>query len=215
MAKHNPSWLLRLIEKHRNTLPDWADEKGVAELAGEIIADARAETQTIAQRFLNFGERVVADDDDRPSDQDAHWPAADRKELNKFIKAERAAVKAALHGDPAPLAELLLSEHLEWLQPRARNLVAEFLTGKRNLLTGKPKLGRGNPKKPRKKRSPTHGAEAEAQFLKQHLRELYPKIRLAKLKARADEIATKRAGVTTETLRGYRRRPRGGAHRIV
>jgi hypothetical protein len=201
----------------KRPFPNWVDEKGVAELAGEIIALREAEAQTTWQAFIDFADGAAADGDDLTSEEYAHWPVADRNKLTKFIRAEAAAIEAALHGNPAPLADLLLSEHWEWLQPGTRSLVAELLTDKRNLSTGQPKRHPGRPPMTREERfaaNRIHGAAANAQFLQRHLRQIYPGIARAAVRARAVEIAAERADIATEKLQDHLRRSRNDRRRL-
>jgi hypothetical protein len=108
----------------KRTLPDWDDKEGVTKLADELIKEVEAR----AQRFIDYGDWVAADEDDRLSDEDAHWPAADRKKLAKFIRAERAAVEAAERGNPAPLNDLLdeYADCLDWFKRETLRLASEL-----------------------------------------------------------------------------------------
>jgi hypothetical protein len=198
-------------------LPAWDDLEGVEKWADERIAAEHSEIETRSRRWSDYGDRLLNEPfEDRPSDEDVHWPAADRKALHEHCRAEHKAVDAALTGDMGPLRKLLANKrHRAWLQPDTWNLIDEFLGGKRHLSTGRLKLGRGNPKLPRKKRSRFPRADALARCLRSRFREDYPEIPFAQVRARADDMAAKRCGVTVEELRGYRRRPRRGKHRVA
>jgi hypothetical protein len=196
----------------KRTLPDWDDKEGVTRLADELITEVEAR----AQRFIDYGDRVAADEDDRLSDEDAHWPAADRKKLAKFIQAERAAVEAAECGNPAPLNDLLdeYADCLDWFKRETLRLASEL---------NKPKK-RGGQKKTRDQRLEavvTHRAAANFQLLWGCLRELYPNVRAVRkrgidsVRERAIEIAAARAKVNVGTLTTYVNRSRKARQRLI
>jgi hypothetical protein len=176
------------MTERKRTLPKWDDEMSVARLADEIIADA----ERISRIYTELGARYAED------------------EFDEFRYAEEDVVKAALRGDVASLAKLLLDENWQWLQPETRKLM-------RDVMLGKPIRSVGRPKKTAEERSartPIHRAAADANCLKSRLRELYPAIPRAAVRERAMEIAAKRTGVSLEALRRQLRRSSKDPHRI-
>jgi len=191
-------------------LPDWNDEKGVADLAGEIIADARLDA---AERRVAYGDGPNFANSQTTADRFiayADW--VDRQnEISRFKDAEAAAVDAALlRGDWEPMANLVWSEHWKWAEPSTKSLVTRRVVPRR----GRSKMTREE----RFANHPKHGAAAAAKFLWRHLQRRYPNISPRKVRARAYDIAAKRANhrsVTPKVLRDYFRKPRKGAHRLV
>jgi hypothetical protein len=168
------------------TPPKWNDEKGVAKLADEIIADAEAD----AERISRILTRSV--------------PPPGKL---RFRFAETDAVNAGLRGDVAPLAKLLLDENWQWLDPETRKVMSEAMLGKS---AGRPKMT----SEKRATTTPIHRAEDEALTLKSRLPEFYPGIPRAAVRERAMEIAAKRTGVPLEALRRQLNRSRKDPHRI-
>jgi hypothetical protein len=177
------------MTERKRTLPDWDDERGVARLADELIA----KLERHARAFLDYGASAIAAD-----------------EFAKFEHAEATAVKAALRGDVAPLARLLLDENWQWLQPETRKLMSEILLGKRIRSVGHPKMTAEE----RRATNPIHRAADEANILKSRLQKLYPGIARAAVRERAMEIVAKRTGVSLEALRRQLRRSSKDPHRI-
>jgi hypothetical protein len=101
----------------KRALPKWNDEKGVAQLAGEIVA----KLETRSRYFLEYADSVLDD-------------------FSKFMHFEEEAVEAARRGNNAMLAELLQSKNLEWLGTDTRKIIADILLGRH-------KVGRGRPKR--------------------------------------------------------------------
>lgn len=179
----------------KRALPNWSDEKGVAKLVKEILA----ERQITADRFRNFQPRYnpPLDDDDAAVES---------------IIAEKSAVAVAYRGDIVPLTELLRDPHRNWLLPNTVELVVEFMTGKRNPQTGRPK---GKPKgkgavgrrkmtsEQRLAANPIHRAAFEATVLKQELRQRYRSQKAAEVRERALELAAKRNNVELGRLRRH------------
>ena len=175
----------------KRTLPDWDDEKGVAKLADEILADEHR-SRWIWNDAITRGP---------PGDE--------------FRYAERVAVGAAERGDVAPLAELLLDEkNWQRLQPETRKLVTEVMLGKhrsgKRLSVGRPRMTT----KGRAARNPIHRAEDAALTLKSRLQQVYPGIARAAVRKRAMEIAAQRTGVSLEALRRQLKRSSNDPHRI-
>jgi hypothetical protein len=174
----------------KHTLPKWNDEKGVARLANEILAELESNP------FLDFANNV--------------W-ARDADDFDKFERAEAVAVEAAKRKrkNAALLAKLLQDEHWDWMQPATRQLIAEILLGKRYKV--------GTPKKTaeeRRRMTPTHRAAAEFNLLKRGLAKSYPEIDRAAVRERALNIAAKRTGVSPRTLENYVDRPKKDRRRI-
>jgi hypothetical protein len=191
----------------KHTLPNWNDEKGVARLAGEIMAawetNPFAEFAARCKADRASGKYTPRDDDDPPA------------EFFKFKNNEEAAIKAALDGDIAPLAALLLSEDECWMEPSTRQLMAEFMTGARNPKTGK--AGPGRPKmtpEERRKINPIHRAADEVAVLQHRLHELYPTQKVTSVRERAIDLAVKRTGVPSGRLRQHLRRAKNDRRRI-
>jgi hypothetical protein len=177
------------MTEQKRTLPDWGDEKGVAKLADEIIADAERSWRI----WTELSTRRAGDEFDK----------------FRFRYAEKDLVKAALRGDVAPLAKLLLDENWQWLQPETRKVMSEVMLGKR-LRVGRPAMT----SEERAATTPIHRAEYEALILKSRLPKLYPGIPRAAVRERAMEIAVKRTGVSLEALRRQLNRSRKDSHRI-
>jgi hypothetical protein len=183
-------------------LPDWDNKEGVAKLADELVAEREA-------RIRPFRDYGAADGGNRlsPFDEDAHWPDAERKKLRRFIRVQRDAVRAAERGDPTPLNDLLdeYADYVDWFEPETLRLAVEVY---------KPKK-RGGQKKTRYQRieaTVTHRAAANFQYLRRHLRELYPSIR--SVSDRAIEIAAAQVGMSSEKLRNHVNRSRKARQRI-
>jgi hypothetical protein len=175
----------------KRALPNWNDEKGVVRLAGEIVADWETELETRSRPFLEYADSVL---DDFP----------------KFMHFEKEAVEAARRGNNAMLAELLESEHLEWLGTDARKIIADILLGTH-------KVGRGRPKMTSKQRwakNPIHRAALEVAVLRQTLCRLYPEQTAPAVRDCALRLAAKRTGVALGTLRQHLRRPKNDRRRI-
>jgi hypothetical protein len=175
----------------KRALPNWNDEKGVARLAGEIVADWETELETRSRPFLEYADSVLDD-------------------FAKFMHFEKEAVEAARRGNNAMLAELLESEHLEWLGTDARKIIADILLGTH-------KVGRGRPKMTSKQRwakNPIHRAALEVAVLRQTLCRLYPEQTAPAVRDCALRLAAKRTGVALGTLRQHLRRPKNDRRRI-
>jgi hypothetical protein len=175
----------------KRALPNWNDEKGVARLAGEIVADWETELETRSRPFLEYADSVL---DGFP----------------KFMRFEKEAVEAARRGNNAMLAELLQSEHLEWLGTDARKIIADILRGTH-------KVGRGRPKMTSKQRwakNPIHRAALEVAVLRQTLCRLYPEQTAPAVRDCALRLAAERTGVALGTLRQHLRRPKNDRRRI-
>jgi hypothetical protein len=198
----------------KRALPAWNDEAGVAKLADEIIAERPPQPHHVrtGNPWRDFAERTKAEPlRDQPSDEDAHWPEAERKALWEFTRAENAAVDAALRGTRAPLAKLLLHEHWEWLGEDTRKLIAEIILGKLRRGRGRPKMARGE----RWEKTPIHRAAAEVEILQRTFSQHYPKQSLKEVRERAIEIAAKRAKIEDdEKLINYLKRAKRAPQRI-
>jgi hypothetical protein len=175
----------------KRTLPNWNDEKGVAKLTDEIIAERDANSR----HYCDYGDRVADEFAD---------------EFSEFRHAEAAAVEAARHGDRAPLAGLLLGDRIEWLKPSTLGLIAEIMTGKRKAGPGRPKLAREK----RWTKNPIHQTAVDAHLIWSRLRLLYPGIAPAGVRARAVELAASRAGIAPEALQRHLHRSRSDRRRI-
>jgi hypothetical protein len=167
--------------------PDWNDEKGVARLADDIIA----ENERRAKLFIDYSA----------------W-AANADAFAKFERSEADAVDATARGNFAPLAKLIQDEHWYWLQPTTRELIADAVLGKRR------RVGRRKMLREARRLRPIHRATAECTLLKLRLRELYPTISRAMVRERAVEIAAARTGVSPEALQRQLGRSRKDPHRI-
>jgi hypothetical protein len=170
----------------KRTLPNWNDKAGVAKLASGIIAERNP--------FIDYGDYIINAD-----------------EFFKFVRAEEAAVEAALHGDRVPLAKLLQGEHGKWLQPSTGNLIADILLGRHKRKRGGQKMTREK----RLEKNPIHQAAIDFNVLRRRLQQLYPEQRVAAVRERAIEIiAAERTGVTSEALRHYSNRAENAPQRI-
>jgi hypothetical protein len=179
----------------KHPLPKWNNEQGVARLADEILA----KDERIRQAFLDFvNDSAWADNADEFD-----------KLIDKFNKAEAAAVEAAERGNVALLAKLLLDENWQWLRLETREFMSEVMLGKHRSV-GHPKM---TPEE-RRAATATHRAAAEFNLLKSQLAKLYPEIARAAVRERASNIATKRTGVSPRTLENYVRRSKKAPHRI-
>jgi hypothetical protein len=124
------------------------------------------------------------------------------------------AIARAKRGDLKPLIELV---HDNKLTPEAKDLVAEFLDGKRNLRTGGPRGKAGRPRMSetaRRARNPVHDAFDDFEVIKAILARLYPKQGAKDIKDRAEKIAQDRAKVVTSIAK-LRSRSRKSGHRIA
>jgi DNA-binding phage protein len=183
------------MTERKRTLPNWDDERAVARLADEIIADAERSWRIWTLAVSELSTRRAGD------------------EFDEFRYAEKDAVKAALRGDVAPLAKLLLDENWQRLQPETRKVMSEIMLGKRQSTgrSGRPEMT----SEERMAANPIHRAEANADVLKSRLRKLYPGIARAAVRERAMEIVAKRTGVSLEALRRQLNRSRKDLHRIA
>jgi hypothetical protein len=147
-----------------------------------------------------------------------------------FTTSEQQAIDAAKRGKPQELVGLIKAEisrleadpdHASKLTPATLRLIAEFLSGKRNLKTGRDtseKEQRGRPKMSkleRINRTPTHDA-AMLYFpaVKKVLREEYPDQTPEDIRDRALEIVERGYPVKGNTVTNYRNRPKRGPHRV-
>jgi hypothetical protein len=116
---------------------------------------------------------------------------------------EQLAIEAALRGKPQKLADLIRQPDTQ-LAPSTRALVAEFLSGERNLHTGRAKGEAGRPRWSEKQRrafSPTHRATEIFLLLRDMLPMIYPKRSKAHIHDRAMLLATMMVkGVSTEAI---------------
>jgi hypothetical protein len=174
----------------KRPLPDWSDEAGVAELADEIIAKHEVK----ARPFIDYGNHVDALSGD--------------EEPYKFIRAQRAAVKAAERGNPTPLNNLLseYSDYPDWFERETLRLAAEV---------NKPKKRGGQNKTRHQKleKTATHRAAKNFRVIEGCLRELYPEVR--SVRERAIEFAASQVGISNETLRNYVSRSRRARQRLI
>jgi hypothetical protein len=222
-------------------LPKWIDEAAVADLVAAEMEELRSEVERLAWTTNtglpgpDAGEDLRAIYDLMTAESFRGWP----------VKGEKEAVEAALRGDVEPLADLLrpdattldmLKSNVKTLSPselrpiaqslRVKtlrlstwNLIAQFLTGERNLRTGRL---RGEPGRPtmsleeRRAESPVHDAAEEFHAIRAILRRLYyPKQSSSQIRARAMEIAAQRNRVELDTLVNYLKRPRKDRRRLT
>jgi hypothetical protein len=175
----------------KRTLPNWNDDRGVAKLAAAIIAERDAK----ARHYVDYGDRVADEFAD---------------EFFEFRRAEKAAVEAAQHGKRAPLTELLLGGHQEWLAPSTRELMAKILAGKRKAGPGRYKMTQ----EARWLKNPVHQAEVDNRLLRLRLRQRYPKQSSKAVADRAVELAASRAGIAPQRLQRHLDRSRNDRRRI-
>jgi hypothetical protein len=144
---------------------------------------------------------------------------------------EERAVEAALRGDMEPLVDLILptihlplssrrlevNPNIRTLSPDTWVLIAEFLTGKRNLRTGKPKGMSGRKRLSEQERrgiSHTHDADDEIDVIAAILTKHYPDKTVREVAKRAKEMAAMRHHIGVETLIKYRGRPQKDRRRL-
>jgi hypothetical protein len=180
------------MTEQKHTLPAWNNEKDVARLVDEIFA----KQERIHRAFLNFGAEATAGDEFDEL-------------IDKFNKAEAAAIKAAERGNVALLAKLLLDENWQWLRPETRELMSEVMLDKWRPV-GRPKMTIAE----RWRNNAIHRAAAEFNLLKRELAKSYPEIDRAEVYERALNIVVKRTGVSSERLRRYLKRSKNDPHRI-
>jgi hypothetical protein len=191
-------------------LPKWRDEDGRDRLAAEIVANIRSRFIFIdtGNVWLDIAEREEDEPyRDQPSEDDAHWPAAARKTLYEFIRAEKEAVRA---GNKALLAELLLHEHFEWLHADTRKLIADIILRKDRRGPGRPRMTRAE----RRKANPIHEAAAVAKQLQKELQRFYPEQSRKVVGGYATEYAAAQANIECNTLINYRNRSRKAPQRM-
>jgi hypothetical protein len=130
----------------------------------------------------------------------------------RSMSPEEEAVERALRGDLEMLANLIRPSNFppefdisdDWeLSPATREIVAEFLTGERNLKTGRR---RGEPGRAvqsveqRRAQNRVHRAADEARIIIVILKRHYPSRSRDKILDRAAKIAAERNGARHETL---------------
>jgi hypothetical protein len=123
---------------------------------------------------------------------------------------EERAVKAALRGKPKKLAELLRQPNLQ-LAPSTWALVAEFISGERNLRTGRRKGEAGRPhqsEKQRRQNSKAHRAAEIFLVIQSGLSVIYHEQSKAQIHDRALLLAELQTGVSEETIKNYLEKPK-------
>lgn len=134
------------------------------------------------------------------SNQIAGWPL-----IRAYSAGEEKAVEAALRGEPEQLAALIRQPDQQ-LAPSTLALVAEFLTGERNLTTGRLK---GEPGRPRMSEERLRASkavhEAAEQFfiIREVLKRDYPGQSKADIRDRAMLLVEELTGVLQKTLANY------------
>jgi hypothetical protein len=120
-----------------------------------------------------------------------------------YRSKEELAVEASLRGKQQKLADLIRQPDTQ-LAPRTRTLVAEFLSGERNLNTGRAKSDPGAPEWSEKQRrafGPTHRATEIFLLLRDVLPMIYPKRSKTQIRDRAMLLATRMVkGVSTKAI---------------
>jgi hypothetical protein len=119
---------------------------------------------------------------------------------------EERAVEAALRGKPKKLADLIRQPNAQ-LVPSTRVLIAEFLSGERNLRTGRAKGEPGAPRqseKLRRSHNRTHQAAEIFFVIRDTLPRIYPEKSQTDIRDRAMSLAAKLKGVDDpETIQNY------------
>jgi hypothetical protein len=148
-----------------------------------------------------------------------HWTPSDEE-----ANTEEKAVAAALRGNLKPLANLIqpiqyqpepnipdqVNPNVKFFSASTWEIVAQFLTGERNLKTGRLKGEPGRPKmsiEQRRNFNPVHRAADEARVIIAILKRHYPRRSQHDIVDRAAKIAADRNGARHETLLKHLGRP--------
>jgi hypothetical protein len=123
---------------------------------------------------------------------------------------EEKAVEEALRGKPAKLADLIRQPDAQLAQS-TRDLVAEFLSGKRNLSTGRAKGKPGAPRrseKQRREKARAHRATEIFLIIQDALSVIYPYKSDADICDRAMLLAEMQTGVEIKTIENHLKKPK-------
>jgi hypothetical protein len=145
------------------------------------------------------------------ADPVGEWHAAEERDAVAALKK---------HNDKRPLAALLDPRHLSnayypdrpiWmsLSEETRLLIAEVILGEFKHEGGRPKKGKEkNRNTPSAMlRQATHQAVESLPFLRKALRAAYPDLRRKEIGRRAVYMASRKYGVSEDTIENYRNRP--------
>lgn len=125
---------------------------------------------------------------------------------------EEAALLTSENGNLSVLVDMV--NIAEVLPPAIRKRINEFLTQKRSLRTGRLSGGQKKDKDARRRINPVHGAAEEVPWIKDILKELYPKQSVKDITDRALWIAKQRHGSKELTIAKHLQRPKGDRRRV-
>ena len=189
------------------TLPRWENEQAVAAFVAAQLEELRRECESWA---WELSEHMPTEPPELVAI--AHLVLMETGMAPRSMSYEEEAVQRALRGDLRMLADLIrpgcyppeenISDDLE-LSPATREIVAQFLTGERNLKTGRR---RGEPGRPvqsfeqRRAHNPVHRAADQARVIILILKRHYPNRSRNEIEYRAAKIAAERNGSRYKTL---------------
>jgi hypothetical protein len=192
----------RVLRPREPKAPRWGDEDAVAQFVDSIIV--AIENDMIDPWCPEVTSHLAAVNKDG-------WPI-----MNPTLY-EQWTVEEAMRGNCKPLADLLRSDTKN-LSSATLTLVAEFLSGERNLRTGRLKGKSGRPPMSTAERRaafPIHTAVREFPLIKAILTASYPDQTRVAIHRRAAAIAAKRNGIANpETVQTHLDRPKSDRRRI-
>jgi hypothetical protein len=208
------------IQRLSGPVPPWRDVEAITKRVADEIEELRSEVDRLAWTTNTGLPHTGASEDLRAvyalamAEVRRGWPAT----------TEAAAVEAALRGDANPLANYLLrpvpgmgfvpdevNPAIEKLSLETWTLIADLLTGARNLKTGKRKGERGprrRSKEERRKINPVHDAADHVPAVATILARLYPDKGRSELNKRAIEIAARLKRADAKVLKWHLNRGR-------
>ena len=207
------------IQRLSRPVPPWRDVDAITKRVADEIEVLRSEVDRLAWTTNTGLPHTGASEDLHAvyalamAEAYRGWPPT----------TEHAAVEAALRGDVKPLANLLRPEHgmgivpdkvspeIEHFSLETWTLIANLLTGERNLKTGKLKGERGPRRRSEEERreiNPVHDAADHVPVVAAVLSRLYPGKRKAEVRRRAIEIAARLMRADAEVLKLHLNRGR-------
>jgi hypothetical protein len=214
---------------HRRLAPPWRDQDAVRAFVSAEIDELRLEIERLETIYPGHLPKLSEDLDEMHNLVTAEANRAWRKIDEAMGQDERAAVEAALRGDLEPLANSLrpfagilgfpdeVNPAIKKLSPETWLIIAQFLTGARNLKTGKLKGERGPREKSeddRRRGNPVHDAADLVPVVTAILRRLYPTKGRLEVKRRAIEVAARLRGAQTAPLKKHLSRGRDDRRRV-
>jgi hypothetical protein len=189
------------------TQPRWQNERAVFEFVAAELSRLRRECESWA---WELSENMPTEPPELVGM--AHLVLMETGMAPRSMSREEEAVERALRGDLNMLADLIRPEYLPpelnisddpELSPPTWEIVAQFLTGERNLKTGRLKGEPGRPRMSSEERrniNPVNRAADEARIIIAILKRHYPRRSRSEIEDRAAKIAADRNGARYETL---------------